>query len=215
MRLLTFLFLLLSFLMRSQDTLFLRDGTTTVAKVLEVSVNEVKYKNPALPDGPLYTIYKSDIRKIKYGSGQTELFQEEQQTAKNPLPVDKIIIEGNTFRYPDGKRLPRSIMLDRAEEKSKRLNLPDLSMHVKRTRKDHRIKRLFLFSGIAFLAAGLGGAFGGAVSSSVGDTSDGPVLLEVSGASLLTGTGLTLLSNRFHKKFRKDALKTAEAYNND
>ncbi len=56
------------------DMVFLRNGNTINAKILEINTTEVKYKNCNNQDGPLIIIDKNSIKSITYKNGFTEEF---------------------------------------------------------------------------------------------------------------------------------------------
>ena len=58
------------------DTLFYRDGTKKLGKVVEVGIDEIKYRHCNFNDGPLNVVRKSDISKIKFNNGIEEVFKE-------------------------------------------------------------------------------------------------------------------------------------------
>jgi len=60
----------------AQDVLFKKNGEELKVKVLEILQTEVKYKNFDNPDGPVYTISKSDVARIKYANGTDEVIQQ-------------------------------------------------------------------------------------------------------------------------------------------
>lgn len=83
------LLLWLPALIAAQDILFLKDGRWMEAKVLEIQPDVVKYKLFDFQEGPLYTIYKNEIRKIQYENGRVEWFvpQGERPTTLPPEAV--------------------------------------------------------------------------------------------------------------------------------
>ncbi|MDR2683952.1 MAG: hypothetical protein LBB53_01050 [Prevotellaceae bacterium] len=59
----------------AQDIIVTKDSKRIDAKVLEVNINDVKYKDWSNLEGPTYTILKSDIASIiYYGTGKVETF---------------------------------------------------------------------------------------------------------------------------------------------
>ncbi len=58
----------------SQDTIKTGGGETILAKVIEVSQNEVRYKKFSNPSGPEYVANKSDISSIHYLNGEVDTF---------------------------------------------------------------------------------------------------------------------------------------------
>ena len=94
----------------AQDTIVKRNNETIIANILEVASNTVKYKRFDLPEGPMFTIYKSDIVSIRYVNGIIDVF--------NPAPVvsqpKKIIPAPDlgpdyTLSMTDGTRLKGKI----------------------------------------------------------------------------------------------------------
>jgi len=69
----------------AQDVIVTKDARKINAKVMEVNVNDIKYKNFDNMEGPTYTLLKSDIASIVYQNGQVEIFQTE--VTKTPVPV--------------------------------------------------------------------------------------------------------------------------------
>lgn len=70
------------------DSLFLRSGTKSRVRILEVTETEVIFKRCANLNGPELTVNKNDVQKIRYQSGNIETFKE---IKKNDL---KKIIKG-------------------------------------------------------------------------------------------------------------------------
>ncbi len=58
----------------SQDLITKRSGEDIKAKIIEIGLNEVKYKRFDNPDGPLIIISKEEILIIRYENGQKEIF---------------------------------------------------------------------------------------------------------------------------------------------
>lgn len=69
------LFLLLAGQAFSQDKIYRKGGEVLKVKILEIGIDEIKYKLYDEPDGPTYTIEKDRIIKISYETGRTEVYQ--------------------------------------------------------------------------------------------------------------------------------------------
>lgn len=84
MKNLLFVFIvLLGFASYAQDIITTKKGEDIKAKVLEITIQEVKYKKVENPDSPIYTLLKSDILMIRYENGSKDIFNEEtKETAK-------------------------------------------------------------------------------------------------------------------------------------
>mgnify|MGYP000371170587 FL=1 len=72
--LLIILFICSSSIIKAQDTLSTRSGESIIAKVLEVTTNEVKYKKFDNLNGPDIIILKSDLLQIRYENGTKDDF---------------------------------------------------------------------------------------------------------------------------------------------
>lgn len=78
--LLLLLFTLLGPLAHAQDLLTKRNGEEISVKVVEITPSEVRYRRADNPNGPLITIWKSDVFQIRYANGALEM-------APPPAPV--------------------------------------------------------------------------------------------------------------------------------
>jgi hypothetical protein len=95
----------------AQDVITLRNGSDVQAIVQEVSANDVRYKRADNPDGPTYTMRKSEIFMITYANGSREVFNEaaatpattqQQAETSSPEPVvaSAISQRTNAFSQP-------------------------------------------------------------------------------------------------------------------
>ena len=58
----------------AQDVVVKKDGSTILAKVLEVNRDNIKYKKFSNQNGPTYTINLSDVMSVNYENGEKEDF---------------------------------------------------------------------------------------------------------------------------------------------
>ena len=70
----------------AQDLLTRRDGTEVLVKVLEITPELVKYHRFDNPDGPLISVRKTDVFRIKYANGTQEILTPLPLGAAPPLP---------------------------------------------------------------------------------------------------------------------------------
>ncbi|MBL7864210.1 MAG: hypothetical protein JNK10_05000 [Cyclobacteriaceae bacterium] len=77
------------------DKIHNKDGTIVQAKVLEILPTEIKYKKASNPDGPTYTILKSDVTKIVYANGEEEVMK--GAPAKKGIPTEEIAFGSDNF----------------------------------------------------------------------------------------------------------------------
>ena len=68
----------------AQDVIVTKDSKRINAKVTEVNVDNVRYKNFDNQDGPVYTLLKSDIDFIVYQNGRVETFKKESLKISEP-----------------------------------------------------------------------------------------------------------------------------------
>jgi hypothetical protein len=64
----------------SQDIITTKTGEDILAKMVEVGHTEIKYKKFDNPEGPLFTILKSDVLMIRYENGTKDIFTEEPKS---------------------------------------------------------------------------------------------------------------------------------------
>ncbi|GAB3875687.1 hypothetical protein GCM10028824_31690 [Hymenobacter segetis] len=146
-RLLSLFFLLVLLVgpARAQDLLTKRNGDEIAVKVVEITPSEVKYRRADNPDGPLISIWRSDVFLIRYANGTKEVlnappaavgtglpvsgaaartaFPAEVPTLSNAAPDDAILDEPIRL---DGPRIGFTVLsasvLDKAHE-----SMPDLN----------------------------------------------------------------------------------------
>lgn len=91
---LSFIFLLSAFVAKAQDTLHRTNGETMIVYVSEVSAAEIKYKKSAAGSGPVYIIKASEVSKIVYADGRTDVFVRDSKSSQparssTPRPASK------------------------------------------------------------------------------------------------------------------------------
>lgn len=81
---LSFLILAFAFSIKSysQDIIYKKDGSKEEAKITLVGEKEIQYKKFSNPDGPVYTINKSQIVMITYENGEYEMLKNQVDEAK-------------------------------------------------------------------------------------------------------------------------------------
>src|ERR1700741_4561157 len=71
------IFSLICFQLKSQDLIVKAKGDTIKGKVLEVGTKTISYKKASHPDGPTIVIEKKDVLFIKYSNGEMQDFLDE------------------------------------------------------------------------------------------------------------------------------------------
>jgi hypothetical protein len=99
MRLLVFI-LFITFLSAksafSQDVLYTTAGSKLLAKVTEINLKDIKYKDFNNVEGPTYVISKSDIVLIQYSNGVTEVINSNPPTLA-PKPMEQFAVASKSF----------------------------------------------------------------------------------------------------------------------
>lgn len=67
----------------AQDTIYKRNKEIIQAKIIEIGLDEIKYKMPNYEDGPTIVIAKDQIWKIVFASGVTQLMTPEMFNPEN------------------------------------------------------------------------------------------------------------------------------------
>lgn len=75
----------------AQDEIITRSGEVIEGKVQEITQTEIRYKKSSNPDGPVYTLNKSDVSVIEYKNGTKDVF-----TAKQAQSSQDDVVAANT-----------------------------------------------------------------------------------------------------------------------
>lgn len=70
----------------AQDVIVKKDGSTIPSKVLEIGQDDIIYKRYDQPNGPTYSIKKSEIQSINYQNGAKDTFSPSSREANRFLP---------------------------------------------------------------------------------------------------------------------------------
>lgn len=102
--LIVFSFLIVALSLKSQDYIYLNNGSKFEAKVKEITSNEIKYKNINNPDGPTYVIAKSEVLFVEYKNGTVDVIN------KNPTPISpKPVTPTAGNNKPEAKKTPTDL----------------------------------------------------------------------------------------------------------
>jgi len=83
-----FLFLGGVFSVNAQDLIVLKDGNMIEAKVIEISLSEIRYKRFDYLDGPTIVVPKDNVLSIRYENSTTEIINTDpKDIAKNKSPA--------------------------------------------------------------------------------------------------------------------------------
>jgi hypothetical protein len=91
----------------AQDIITKKNGEDIKAKVLEITLNELKYKNFNNLEGPIVSIAKSDVIFVKYENGTKDVFGEDRlanTSSPSGLDNEKMALVGkaDARRYYKG-----------------------------------------------------------------------------------------------------------------
>ncbi len=85
------LLLILCFSSTAQDLIQKKDGEVISVKVIEITPVLVKYLKSTLPDSPIYSIYKTEVKMIAFLDGTKEVF--DNPIEENVKPITSIITD--------------------------------------------------------------------------------------------------------------------------
>jgi hypothetical protein len=95
----------------AQDIIIKKNGDEVKSKVVEITNDAIKYRKWENQDGPIYSIDKAEVFKIKYENGQNDFFgnyNAPQAVAPNtPEPKNSIDKEKNSSEYERYNSLAR------------------------------------------------------------------------------------------------------------
>lgn len=78
------------------DLIILKNGEEVKAKVIEVGIREIKYKNCDNLDGPIFTKRKSEVFMIRYPNGTSTLMETQRSSNSENDRVTKISPDKNS-----------------------------------------------------------------------------------------------------------------------
>jgi len=70
------LLLLVTSICFSQDYIYKMNGTIQEGKVIEVTIDVIKYYQLELPKGPVFEMLKANVHKIQFKNGYERVFNE-------------------------------------------------------------------------------------------------------------------------------------------
>lgn len=84
----------------AEDLIVFRNGDVVKANVMEIQRDDVKYKRASNPNGPVYTINKSEILSIIYENGEKDIFAESETTSPGSEQVSQSTLTPPRQRKP-------------------------------------------------------------------------------------------------------------------
>lgn len=92
----------------AQDVITTKKGEDIQAKVLEITLKEIKYKKFDNPNSPVYTLLKSDVLLIRYENGSKDIFSEEKNQEKYEEKHPSLVNIIDRRYYIDGVKVSSS-----------------------------------------------------------------------------------------------------------
>jgi hypothetical protein len=228
MKKLFFLYILLfvSLVAKSQDVIIKKSGDEIKAKVIEIGVNEIKYKRYDFQDGPIYTIPKTDVVLVRYenginevitsGSGNNNSTTTPQTTTVEPEKESTKIDYVFGSYSQNGRYISRSRVINILSE-TKDTEIKGLLKKSKNKKTTGNI--IALTVGLPLTVIGGLTTLAGVATVVENDTyygstnPDGPGIVTV--GAVMTGTGLAILFSNigFQARSRKMMDKAVAIYN--
>lgn len=94
--------------LQAQDMIVLRNASAEEipAKVLEVGDTHIRYRKHTNPDGPIYSLSRSEVFFIRYENGEKEVFEQTETPSDDAAPTLLSTVSGNVVRSTAIKREP-------------------------------------------------------------------------------------------------------------
>lgn len=163
----------------AQDTLIMTNGNIVPAKILEVSTEEVRYKRFDNLEGPVFITKTSEINKIKYHSGNTDILNKPVAPVVT-APVDPHpAIERRGAYYKEQLQGYQPRMKEREmQELIKKVNDSQITFHVKKARMARGMQNIG-FVAIPALAFTIGYSVYAVVTNNRRSNSSGPNYISI------------------------------------
>lgn len=94
--------------LQAQDMIVLRNASAEEipAKVLEVGDTHIRYRKHSNPDGPIYSVSRSEVFFIRYENGEKEVFEQKETYPADSASAAVGSLAGNGARATAVKRVP-------------------------------------------------------------------------------------------------------------
>jgi hypothetical protein len=102
----SYLFLIVAFLVKGQDTLFLKKQIPLLVKVLEIKPKEISYLRLDYLDGPIYSVLRSEVLKIHFLNGLKDYYSEKDSITIKRLALSNQDTGGKAMNLEE--RIPKS-----------------------------------------------------------------------------------------------------------
>ena len=93
------------FALNAQDIIIKENGDEIIVEIVEMGIDEVKYKKFENKSGPTYVISKSELFMIKYQNGDKEVIKIGTETASSSIPISVVPVSA---AKPDSGQQPQS-----------------------------------------------------------------------------------------------------------
>ena len=144
-----------------QDIIILRNGNEIQAMVSEIGIDDVTYKRFDNPNGPTYTLKKSEIFMIRYANGSKDVFTD--NTVPTVLPPPSQSTTTSSYRGDDQYRKYSFLQMnDNEQERYLQVNHPELYGRFHKGQKLSGVGRGLRIPGWILFSSGLGLIIGGA-----------------------------------------------------
>ena len=160
-----------------QDIIVTKDAKRIEAQIMEVNVDNVKYKLFNILSGPVYTILKSEISSITYQNGTEEIF-----TDSAPRILNSSYRGQKSFLQ----------MNDKEQENYLKINHPELYGRFHKGQKLSRTGKGLRIPGYILLGSGVGLMLYASVALATDPDFDGQIMVASSSACIAAGDGLIL-----------------------
>ena len=72
------------------ETIVKRDGEEIEAKIVEVGIDEIRYKKCGMENGPVFVLKKSDVFMIRYANGEKDIITKFDKETATPEETRRV-----------------------------------------------------------------------------------------------------------------------------
>lgn len=206
---------------QAQDTLCKRSGECIAARILEVGINDVRFKRSDNPDGPLFVYNKNDIKSIKYANGHVDTFalvQEQpkpimQRQAYTPGPDYNLVqptSRPGVFVY-QGRVISDNKLIQIASAQNERWKDKQLDAEIDQTKNAKGLQYGIGYGGLGVCLGSL--ILIGELSSTYNNNTGAQAAVSITGIGLFVAS--QVVSYHFKLQRGRHARRMAELYNAD
>ena len=135
---------------RKNDVIVTKNNEKIEAIIQEINASTIKYKKLSDPEGPVFTIEKTEISSILYGNGETEKYDEKPQ-----IYYDEIAVQPPVTPY--GKSTPKvNLPIKTVRDWDSNQLRANYKFYLSKSENYRKMGTIGLIGGVVLTGAGIG-----------------------------------------------------------